>query len=213
MIGPSNRLTLDGPIITPVPWWVCGEGRAHVFEGLRVMGLAFVPWVQGWKRLEILTDLSRSRLEKLARYEGLPLLWGPLNEPRIHPLSFWKWMNNFPSHRTARARRFDEVFKPDDRWVAEAVAWSITNNVAQVAGCPVEALWISTWRSIAHYAGFRSPTTGAKLHDRFGMPCWLIAGRVRSIPSVIDLFFETWGEIKKEHRKNVYFKNQNSYRG
>lgn len=177
------------------------------------MGLTFVPWVQDWKRLEILTNLSRSRLEKLVRYENLPLLWGPLNEPRIHPISFYRWMNGFPSYRVARARTFDEAFKPDDRWVFEAVAWSQKQNLDQVDRCPVEALWVSTWRSIANYCGFKSPTTAAKLHFKFALPCWLIAGRVRSIPAVLDLFFETWGEIKKEHRRNVYFKKLNSYRG
>lgn len=168
------------------------------------MGLTFVPWVQGWKRLEMLTGLSRSRLEKLARYEGLPLLFGPLDEVRIHPISFWKWMNGFPHYRVARARRFDEVFRPDDQWAKEAVAWSRMKNVDQVAGCPVEALWISTWRSIANYCGFRSPTTAAKLHYKFRMPCWLIAGRVRAIPGVIDLFFESYGAIKRKERRNAY---------
>jgi len=153
--------------------------------------------------LEIVTDLSRSRLEKLARYEGLPLMFGPLNEPRMHPLSFWKWMNGFPSYRVARARRFEEVFKPDGRWVEEAVAKDKLRELNQGDGCPVEALWISTWRSIAKYSGFKSPTTAAKLHYKFGMPCWLIAGRVRSIPGVIDLFFESYGALKSEERRSA----------
>ena len=145
------------------------------------------PWIVGWPNIIKVTGLSRSWLEKLGRYRGFPIRFGPTQEVRVHSLEVWTWV--IPSE-----------LHPDENRRPKDIGYFLEDS--PLLG--LERLLLSGWGEISAYLGYRSRETAARWHREFRLPCWRIGGRPRSIPGAIDIWLKAWDEMQREKRKRHY---------